>query len=124
MILKGDDFEKLHSITFNESFSLSSLSWFANKHVFLTIIALNLKSESISKRQKIYFSQSNLFSAFKCKAILEKSTKDKILDVFDQLSPMSESLQLYRLYSDTDTDNNNEKAISSLKTSENRKINI
>ncbi|MEI6896110.1 MAG: hypothetical protein V5786_01215 [Psychromonas sp.] len=118
ILLKDSSFINCHSNSFNNSFSLSSLNWFFNYHLFLSMNALNIKSSINQKLKKAYFAKSDLFTAFKCE-VLTKDDKRKVLSVFDTLCPSSESLELFKLYSDSSNDNSS--LLKALSISEERK---
>jgi hypothetical protein len=117
-LLKDNNFKHCHSNSFNNSFSLSSLSWFFNYHLYLAINSLNIKLSLSEGIKKAYFARSNLFSAFKCKT-LTTDDKKKSLFILDTLCPSSQSLQLYKLSSDNT--NNNDLLLRGLNISEDRK---
>lgn len=104
ILLKDSCFIACHSNSFNNSFSLSSLNWFFNYHLFLSINALNIKSNVSKKLKKAYFAKSDIFSAFKCEVLIDEN-KEKAISIFDAICPLSESLILFKLYSDKINDN-------------------
>lgn len=118
ILLKDSNFNNFHSKSFNNSFALSSLSWFFNYHLYLAINSLNIQLSLSESVKKAYFARSNLFSAFKCKT-LTTDEKEKSLFIFDSLCPSSASLELFKLSSDKK--NNNDLLLRELDISEDRK---
>lgn len=85
----------------NLSYQLSSLTWYFNQHIFSCINSLSLNESNLNKFKLMYFSRSDIFSAFKCSNLTEPDAR-AIIEALEKYDDSSISLQLYKSISSDD----------------------